>query len=285
MASRIFYRQSLTALLACTALGVSATPTREPGLSPRQDAIWQPRAGATWQIILSDTAPDELADVDIYDVDLFDNDKAAISELQKASKKVICYFSAGSWEEWRDDQDEFDEADKGGTLDGWPDEKWLDLDSDNVREIMLSRLDMAKEKGCDGVDPDNVDGYSNKENGLGLTPEQTVDYINFLSEAAHSRGLAIGLKNAAKIIPDVIDDMQWSVNEQCVQYEECEDFSGFIKAGKPVFHIEYPKGDDVNDDKDVPEETVEEICDAPGSDGFSTLIKNMDLDNWFQTCP
>lgn len=283
MASRTLSKQALVAFLACASIGVSASPARDPELCSRQDTIWQPEVGATWQIILSETAPEKPLDVDIYDIDLFDHDKAAITELKKTSK-VICYFSAGSWEEWRSDEDKFDESDKGGTLNGWPDEKWLDLDSDNVREIMLARLDMAQERGCDGVDPDNVDGYSNEENGLGLTPEQTVDYMNFLSDAAHSRGLAIGLKNAAKIIPDVIENMQWSVNEQCVQYNECADFSDFIKAGKPVFHIEYPKGDEVNNDDDVPEEKVDKICSAPGSDGFSTLIKNMDLDDWFQTC-
>jgi hypothetical protein len=37
---------------------------------------------------------------------------------------------------------------------------------------MSSRLDMAQQKGCDGVDPDNIDAYGN-ENGLGLTEAST----------------------------------------------------------------------------------------------------------------
>jgi hypothetical protein len=35
----------------------------------------------------------------------------------------------------------------------------LKLDSIDVRDIMKRRIKMAKEKSCDGIDPDNVDGY------------------------------------------------------------------------------------------------------------------------------
>ena len=77
-------------------------------------------------------------------------------------KKVICYFSAGSYEDWRPDASEFKKEDLGRDLDGWPGEKWLDLDSENVRRVMKGRVELAKEKGCDGVDPDNVDGYVSK---------------------------------------------------------------------------------------------------------------------------
>jgi hypothetical protein len=44
-------------------------------------------------------------------------------------------------------------------LDGWPGERWLRLGSENVRRIMKGRVELAGQKGCDGVDPDNVDGY------------------------------------------------------------------------------------------------------------------------------
>ena len=106
---------------------------------------------------------------------------------------------------------------------------------------MLARMDLAVEKSCDGVDPDNVDGYDN-DNGLGLTQEDSVNYLEFLADAAaRHRNLSIGLKNAGAILPNVIDIMQWSVNEQCVQYDECDIFAPFIRQGKPVFHVRrYP---------------------------------------------
>lgn len=72
---------------------------------------------------------------------------------------MVCYFSAGSWEEWRDDAKRFAEGDLGKGLDGWPGERWLDVRSEGVRGVMRERVSLAGEKGCDGVDPDNVDGY------------------------------------------------------------------------------------------------------------------------------
>ncbi|EED13654.1 endo alpha-1,4 polygalactosaminidase, putative [Talaromyces stipitatus ATCC 10500] len=248
------------------------------------NTYWQPTAGTTWQIELLYKLNDTSVDVQVYDIDLFDTDADQISSLQAAGRKVICYFSAGSWENWRPDADQFNSADLGGDLDGWAGEKWLNISSDSVRKIMTARLNMASQKGCDGVDPDNVDGYSNKENALDLTQEQSIGYVNFLAKEAHSRNMAIGLKNAGDIIESVLDNMQWSVNEQCVQYGECDKYTPFTDANKPVFHIEYPKGEDVNNDKDVTDAQKKKACVFEGSEKFSTVIKNMDLDNWVQFC-
>jgi hypothetical protein len=126
--------------------------------------IWQPAVNSTWQIILYrpmalETKEDINPDVLIYDLDLYDNDAETFRALQDAGKKVICYFSAGSWEDWRDDKDDFNDADLGKTLDGWPDEKWLNVSSPAVRDIMKKRIALAADKGCDAIDPDNVDGY------------------------------------------------------------------------------------------------------------------------------
>jgi hypothetical protein len=200
--------------------------------------IWQPAAGVKWQIQLIDAVEDTTADADIWDIDLFDNTAATISTLQSKGRKVICYFSAGTYEDWRSDISKFDSADFGSNLDDWPGEKWLNIKSTSVRSIMTSRLDMAKEKGCDGVDPDNIDAYGN-ENGLGLTEADSIDFLTFLATEAHSRGMAIGLKNGGDIIGSVIDKMQWSVNEQCAEYNECDVYAAFTEVNKPVFHIEY----------------------------------------------
>lgn len=129
---------------------------------PDRPSVWLPGVNATWQIVLKrpvklDPAVDP--NVAIWDLDLFDNDVETFKTLQKAGKKIICYFSAGSYEDWRDDKDLFQKSDLGNTLDGWPDERWLKLDSDNVRSIMKKRIKLAWSKGCDAIDPDNVDGY------------------------------------------------------------------------------------------------------------------------------
>lgn len=100
-----------------------------------------------------------------------------------------------------------------------------------------------------------------------------------------------GLKNAADIIDDVIDYVQFSVNEQCAQYGECDTFSGFPNAGKPVFHIEYPAGDGATDKTSFDDSDVSKYCnvEASGVDtadlsGFNTVLKYMNLSGFVQYC-
>lgn len=120
---------------------------------------WQPSAGDSWQIELLGSLTNTSSDVSVYDIDLFNNDATTIASLHAENRKVICYFSAGSYENWRPDKNAFEKGDCGNRLVGWKGEWWLNTKSDNVRKIMEDRLDKAKSKGCDGVDPDNVDAY------------------------------------------------------------------------------------------------------------------------------
>lgn len=137
------------------------TPTFTP--DPINGTFWQPPVNSTWQIVLSnaiDVGPASATpDVDVFDIDLFTNTNETIATIHKLGKKVICYFSAGSYEPDRPDSSKFLPSDLGKVLDGWPDEKWLNINSSNVRSIMAARIQLASQKGCDAIDPDNVDGY------------------------------------------------------------------------------------------------------------------------------
>jgi hypothetical protein len=205
-----------------------------------------------------------------YDIDLFDTPAATIAALHTAGRKVICYFSAGSYEDWRPDAKQFPAAAIGNALDGWPGEAWIDTRSAAVRSIMQARMDMAVSKGCDAVDPDNVDGYTN-DPGFPLTASTQLDYNTFLAAAAHARGLAAGLKNDLDQVKSLVTSFDFAVNEQCQQYKECDLLKPFITAGKPVFGIEY-KG------------TPSTVCAAANAANFDTLIKTLDLDATRNAC-
>lgn len=246
--------------------------------------IWKPKKGIIWQYQLSSSFKTLVPSVEVYDIDLFENSEKTIRNLQKKGKKVICYFSAGSYENWRPDKKNFAKSDLGKPLDGWEGERWLNVRSDNVRKIMKARLDLAVQKKCNGVDPDNVDGYDN-DNGLKLTEKDAIEYMEFLSSEAHHRNLSIGLKNAGSIVKDVVKLVEWSVQEQCIQYGGCKDYQPFIKADKPVFHVEYPKGEDTNNNRNITESKLKKICNNVDSSGFSTIVKNMNLDYWIELCP
>jgi hypothetical protein len=142
----------------------SPTPTSIPPPSGNSTS-WQPAVNSTWQIVLKEpikmSADNKTTDpdVEIFDIDLFTNSNDTIKALHDLGKKVICYFSGGSYEPYRPDSSQFQSQDLGKALDGWGDEKWIDIRSGSIRDIMTERIKLAKQKGCDAVDPDNVDGY------------------------------------------------------------------------------------------------------------------------------
>ena len=214
----------------------------------------------------------------MYDIDLFDTPNATIASLQAAGRVVICYFSAGSREDWRPDAGQFASSDYGKPLDSWPGETWLDVRSANVRTIMQARLDLAVSKGCDGVEPDNVDGYSN-DTGFPLKKSDQLDYNRFLAAGAHARGLSVGLKNSVELVGDLEPDFDWALNEECLSYNECSEVAPFINAGKAVFHVEYVDNSSQGQGK------ASSVCGDSTIGGFSTLIKTWDLDAWRIACP
>ena len=236
----------------------------------RPAAIWQPAPGTSWQWQLLGTI-DTSFDVVMYDIDLFDAPQATIDQLHTAGRVVICYFSAGSWEDWRDDAAAFPEAVKGKPLDGWPGEKWLDIRQlAQLGPLMEARLDLAVTKKCDGVEPDNVDGYAN-DSGFLLTGADQIAYNRWLAQQAHQRGLSIGLKNDLDQIPDLVGDFDWALNEQCFEFDECATLLPFAQAGKAVFGVEYT-GDAAT------------FCPQANQMGFSWLKKNLNLDAELVAC-
>ncbi|MCH8088308.1 MAG: endo alpha-1,4 polygalactosaminidase, partial [Chloroflexi bacterium] len=230
-----------------------------------------PAVGTTWQWQLDDPPVDQSLDVDMYDIDLFDNDGATVASLQAEGRKVICYMNAGGWENWRPDAERFASELIGVNLDDWEGERWLDISRiDILGPIMEARMDMCRAKGFDGIEPDNVDGFLN-DTGFPLTYEDQLRYNIWLAERAHERGLSIGLKNDMEQIPDLLPYFDWALNEQCFEYDECETLSPFIDAGKAVFNVEYvlEPGD---------------FCDMANDLGFSSMRKNLDLDAWRDSC-
>lgn len=254
-----------------------STATAPPGSAEVRAASgdwYRPTASTTWQWQLSGEL-DTGYDVDVYDVDLFDVPVATIDELHADGRRVICYFSAGSSEDWRADHTLFPAEVQGEPLDGWEGERWLDIRSQLVLDLMLSRLDVAVEKGCDGVEPDNVQAYL-AETGFDLTADDQLGFNRALASAAHDRGLSIGLKNAAELIPDLVGVFDFSVNEQCHEYDECKPYLAFVVADKPVFNAEYA-------DRFVGSETQREVlCEQSTAEGMQTLVLPLDLDNSFR---
>ena len=107
--------------LVLIALAVGAWPSAAQDDPPPE--VWQPAPVTTWQIQLShNDAIDTSFDVAMYDIDLFDAPQAVIDALHAEGRVVICYFSAGSFEDWRPDVDAFPPEVIGAAYEGWPGE-------------------------------------------------------------------------------------------------------------------------------------------------------------------
>lgn len=251
-----------------------------PPLDPLEPPItegewWRPADDITWQWQLQ--GPVNVSyDVDVYDVDLFDTSAGEIAALQSDGKRVLCYFSAGSWEDWREDAGHFPVEALGAPLDGWEGERWLDIRSLQVLSIMLDRLDLAAARGCDGVEPDNVDGWDNQP-GFDLTFEDQLAYNRRLANEAHLRGLAVALKNAVEYADNYVEYYDLTVNEQCLEYDECSALNPFVAAGKPILNAEY--GADSQAEADA---ALTELCPRAAAAHIHTLVLPLELDDSFR---
>lgn len=245
-----------------------ATPIAQPPPSPTPTQI---NKGTAFYLQLNGQLKTN-AKSQVYDIDLYDNSAATIQSLKSAGHLVICYFSAGTYEDWREDAVLFPKKAIGKALPDWPGEKWLDIRDSTVRSIMATRLDLAKTKGCDGVDPDNVDGFTHDTN-FPLTKAHELNFTLWLADQAHSRGLKIGLKNALDLIPQLAAKYDFSVNEQCHEYNECSELNPFIALGKAAFVVEY-----------TPYNAAK--CAAAKAAGLTLGYYNLNLDGaLFKACP
>jgi hypothetical protein len=236
---------------------------------------WHPTAGLTWQWQLSDPPVDNSLDAQVYDIDLFDNDAAVIRELHSRGRKVICYISVGSWEDWRPDAGDFPDEVLGNNYEGWPGEKWLDIRHiDLLAPILRARLDLCKTKGFDAVEPDNIEIHDN-ETGFPITYEDQLNYARWLADEAHARGLAIGIKNAPDMVGDSLSFFDFAITEDAYYFNWIKEMLPFIQAGKPVFAAEYT-------DMDV---DFSAACAWGKKNNVSFILKNRILTAWRQTCP
>lgn len=199
---------------------------------------WVPKQGTAWQWQLTGEL-DTGVDVPVYDLDGEKTTVGQVAELKRKGRHVICYVSVGSVENFRPDHARFPKAVVGKALDGWPDERWLDVRRwDQLKPIFAARFDQCKAKGFDAVEPDNVDAYAN-ESGFPLTANDQLTFNRQIAGLAHERGLSVGLKNDLDQIAELQPSFDFAVNEECMRYDECEQLRPFLQAGKAVLHVEY----------------------------------------------
>ncbi|OUM69106.1 glycoside hydrolase family 114 protein, partial [Piromyces sp. E2] len=179
---------------------------------------------------------------DVIEISL-EKDKSIIDQLHRNGKKVVCYFSGGTVETYRD---YFKEYKSAGILknrySAWSDEYWIDYRISKYQSLIKQRIRTAVQKGCDAIDVDNVDGYQVhdvKKWDHPLSKDDAIKFTSWLGKTAHEMGISIGLKNCLDIVDTVGKYYDFAVNERCAQKGECHWYKNYLKTGKPVFSISY----------------------------------------------
>lgn len=238
---------------------VTATPTPEvtPELTPTPTvtqiptppaAWWQPSPDKPiawhWQLSEDFVFPrDVIPHVTVYDVDGELTSADTVAQLHSLGPEivVVCYFDAGVYETYRSDAASFPPEVIGNPDAGWDGSYWLDIRQiDVLRPIMEKRIKTwCKDKGFDAIEPDETEVWSN-DSGFPITKAQNNAYNRLIAELGHKYGLSVGLKGNTTETSELVDSFDWTLNEQCWEYEECDIiYDSFILHGKAALNIEY----------------------------------------------
>jgi hypothetical protein len=234
-------------------------------------SVWYPHKGATWQWQLSGTFNINYT-ASVYDLDVDDTSAATVARIHAKGRHAICYVDVGTWESYRSDAAKFPSSVLGKTVDGWPDERWLDIRKLSVIEpILAKRLDACKRKGFDAVEPDWLNAYE-EDTGFPITKAQSVAFDLWVARAAHARGLGVAQKNAPGLTSSLHTHFDFAITEDCAYYAECTSYKAYLSAGRAVLDAEYIWGPAT-------------FCPKTKPMGVSAIGKRLALDAWRKTCP
>jgi hypothetical protein len=222
-------------------------------IAPPPDARWQYQleGRVDADVCAAPAAGGPCVRPEVIDFDLYSD--YAVAPLHARGGYAICYVDAGGIENYRPDWPRFVRWHRrhGHSLLGkpfsarFPDERWANVGGARQRafleRLMEERVVKCARAGFDAVEFDVVEAWSSgrKVTGWRVTYRDQLAYNRALARIAHRHGLAVGLKNDLGQIPDLTRAFDFAINEECVTYDECRRLLPFVRAGKPVFHVEY----------------------------------------------
>ena len=214
--------------------------------------MWSPSSAAPahfhWQLSTNFSSSDILSGqqgVVVYDIDGENSTAADVAAIHAAGAKAVCYVDVGSLEPGRSDDSQFPSSVVGPAVKGWPGENWLVVTAANqstILPLMKARFTTwCQAKGFDGIEPDNLDAWSN---GVSVSEADNIGYDVAIAGLAHGLSLSIGVKNLLPSVTSseastILSTFDWVLAEQCYEYGECSAYAPFASAGKAVWDVEY----------------------------------------------
>ena len=246
---------------------------------PVADTYYHPKISDSFEWRLDSIGINEVAQYSckIIDIDAFTATKELVDAFHARGIKVIAYVSVGTIENYRPDSALLPADIIGNIYPAWPDERFINIrEIEKMRPFITSRFDMIKQKGFDGIEPDNMDGYG-EMNGFDLTLEDTKVFCEWIIQEAHSRGLSIGQKNTEELVPFLYRKFDWALTEDVFNSNTQNDYSSYIAIGKPVFSAEYSDVMSISDFDTF-------VCAKAKQLKYFAFLKHRDLNQWTYEC-
>jgi len=265
-----WWRVALAVLLVVVPLVGRPVAAQTP--PPGAGTPWTPPAGLDFQVQGSGEVDPDL-EAEMLVVPLYYTDSDALAPLRERGVRIVCSVHAGVWSSQWPDADAWQPSMLGHGVWGEATQRWVDIRQSAVRDLVAARLDTAVALGCDAIDAYRLDAYM-ENTGLPITRGDQLVFDRWLAQAAHERGLGIGLHGAVDLIPELMDSYDFALTDGCLERADCQLLLPFIDRGKPVYHWEYTTATDGGID----------ICAAAREFGFTTIVKHRELDPWRYAC-
>lgn len=271
------------------------SPSPTPTPVPPATGVWQPALATPWHWLIGHAldlnSPKDMGLTDptgaplttpvpqMYDIDWQYNPASTVTALHAAGKTVVCYVDVGVYENYRPDAAAFPPSVIGKPDSHWEGSFWADIRRlDVLLPIMRARFQVCRDKGFDAIEPDEIDGYAN-DSGFPLTYDDQLAYNRAIADLAHSMGLSIGQKGDIDQVADLWPWFDWTLNEQCFEFDECQTLETYYVAnGKAVFQVEY----DDPFSGHIADPTT--FCPAANAWNFNAMKMPLDLDGGRWPC-
>ncbi len=245
----------------------------------KTDNYYKPQIGDTFEWRLDTIALNEVNQYTckIIDIDAFSATKELVDAFHARGIKVIAYISVGTIENYRPDSTLLPLEIIGKIYPAWPNERFLNIrEIEKMKPFITSRFDMIKQKGFDGIEPDNMDGYG-EINGFDLTLNDTKIFCEWIIDEAHKRGLSIGQKNTEELVPLLYKNFDWALTEDIFNMNTQNDYSVYISIGKPVFSAEYTDAMSITHFNTF-------VCLKAKTLKYFSFLKHRNLNQWTYEC-
>ena len=243
------------------------------------DHYYKPQIGDSFEWRLDSIGLNEINQYTckIIDIDAFSATKELVDAFHARGIKVIAYISVGTIENYRSDSTLLPHEIIGNIYPAWPDERFLNIrEIEKMKPFIISRFNMIKQKGFDGIEPDNMDGYG-EINGFNLSLNDTEIFCEWIIEEAHNRGLSIGQKNTEELVPLLYKKFDWALTEDVFNSNTQNDYSLYISVNKPVFSAEYTDAMSITDFSTF-------VCSKAKKLKYFAFLKHRDLTQWKYEC-